>query len=165
MTLPASAVDGFESFRANARFYAPSQVTRQLRALACVPSLALVLDVDALERSVLARVDRVMALALAALSNTNVQIVVIAREHRERARQLHLAVAGSWCLAHHDVVAHVRGQMPGAPLVVISDEPRLLASLGDEDRGIELSSDEDAGVRAMLWWLVDARARSAPARR
>jgi hypothetical protein len=55
--------------------------------------------------------------------------------------------------------------MPGAPLVVISDEPRLLACLGDDDRGVQLSADEAAGVRAMLWWLVDARARSAPARR
>lgn len=163
MTLPAPVVDGLESFRANARFYAPCQVTRQLRALACAPSLALVVDVDALERSVLARVDRVMALALDALAHTNVQIVLVARAQQERAQALHRAVTGSWCLEAADVLAHVRDRMPSAPLIVVSDEPHMRANLGDDDRAIDLS-DEEVGVRATLWWLVDARARSTPPR-
>ena len=155
MSTAAPAVDGFESFRANARFYAPSQVTRQLRSLACAPALAVVVDVDALERSVMARVERVMALALDALAKTNVQVAIVAREHQERARQLHRVVSGAWHVEHDDVVAHVRDQLPRAPVIVISDAPRLLANLADDDRAIPLCD-----VRATLWWLVDARARS-----
>jgi hypothetical protein len=159
MSTAAPAVDGFESFRANARFYAPSQVTRQLRSLACAPALALVVDVDALERSVMARVERVMALALDALAKTNVQVVLVAREHQERARQLHRVVQGARYVEHDDVVGHVRGELPNVPVIVISDAPRLLENLGESDRAIPLC-DADLGVRATLWWLVDARARS-----
>jgi len=62
-----------------------------LRDVAGAPQLALVLDIDALERSARARVDRVMLLALAALGRARVELVLAARTEHERALLLQRA--------------------------------------------------------------------------
>jgi hypothetical protein len=168
--LVTARFESTRTFRNNARFYAPVHLTKQLGFVACAPTLALVVDVDALQRSALAT-ERVMLLALEALSYVNVQVVVVSRDHQERAQLLHHAVARSWCLERADALACVRDRIPGVRMVVITDEPRLLAELSDDDRGIRMSCDEDAvstnvlvagdiEVRAALWWLVDARTKA-----
>ena len=160
-------------FRANARFYAPAQVIALLREIARVPALALVVDVDALERSAAAKVDRVMTLALDALSHADVQIVLLSRHDRARAGWLHRGIPRSWsCTNDGAALANLRERLPDVRVIAISDDPELLRALVDRDRGIALGGEElaaaniaatdDASLRAALWWLVDVRSRVAP---
>lgn len=148
----------------NARCYAPDAVVAVLRDVVAVPELALIVDVDALERSARARIDRVMIVALELLARDGVQIVFVARQQQDRAAVLQRSVPGSFCApSSESVVAQVRRQHPACRFIAISDDPSLLAGLTSEDRGMVLGSPELAGaIRASLWWLLDARTRATP---
>jgi hypothetical protein len=140
-----------------------------LRAAATAPALSLVVDVDALERSALARVDQVMVLALQALSWARVQVVLVADYEQGRAARLQLAIAG-WCCRKQEVVSEL--QQP-TRVIAISDDPDLLASLRETDAGIALGRPElvraniavagETAIRATLWWLLEERIRAKSA--
>ena len=171
-TAPALRVP--EVFHMNARVYTSATAMALLRDVAREPGLALVVDVDALERSRLARIDQVMRLALGALQDAGTAIVLLAWDAGDRADQLHRAIPGSIRLAHtvpNATLEHVRGALPTSPLVCLSDSRPLLDDLSDRDRGLALGSTlpgrgnvihtSDLAVRATLWWLVDRRCRSS----
>jgi hypothetical protein len=157
---PARRIES--TFSNNARFYAPQHLTRQLQSLATSDRLALIIDVDALDRSTFARGDRVMTLALDALARVSVQVVLASRS--DRAVVLQRSVPSAWCLPTTRVVAETREQLRGARLLAVSDDLELLATLGSDDRGIALTTGE-LSVRAVLWWLVDLRAKHGMANR
>jgi hypothetical protein len=151
-------------FRTNARLYAPENVTRVLDEVARGVTLTVVIDVDALERSALAKVDRVMLLALDALSYAQVQVVLLSTDEAERTAVLHRGVSRSWWLDCHagwreramnvvrgdhpismsQAIARVRERTPGTRLIGISDDPALLDCLTEADRGILLGSEGTA---------------------
>lgn len=156
--------------RSNARLYVPEAVTALLADAASANRLATLVDIDALERSKLARLDRVMRLALDALSHLDVQIVLFDRRDPARAARIHRDVPGAWCSAARapgDCLGEVRSRHRAIPLIAISDDRELLAALDDRDRGIALgapgprtqrcAAPGDLNVRAALWWMVDLR--------
>jgi hypothetical protein len=158
-------------FRTNARIYA-SQVTQALLAdVVAEPRVAVLVDVDALERTRHARIDRVMLLALDALGHLDAQIILLARRDRERAEHIHRELPRSWHLVDTEsrhVLAQCRERSAGVPLVAITDDRDLLGDLLACDRGIALGNHDggiganiattgDVHVRAMLWWIVDER--------
>jgi hypothetical protein len=146
-----------------------------LRERAVAGELVLLLDIDALERSALAKVDRVMVLALTALANANVQIGLLARSQPQRAVALQRGVTSAWCLpAEADTIrVHIRKFLPDAAVIVLSDDPELLRALAPTDCGLALGRPElvaphiaaigDTGVRATLWWLLEERLRGGRA--
>jgi hypothetical protein len=149
----------------NARCYAPESVIAVLRDVITAPDLELVIDVDTLERSALARIDRMMLLALDSLSRSGVHIVLFARYERRRADLLQEAIRGASCMGPN---AEGRVRLPRTgPILLVSDDPALLAQVGDDDRGIALGRPElvraniaavgDTSVRATLWWMLEAR--------
>ena len=158
-------------FRTNARLYASDAVIELLVDVATEPRVAVLVDLDALERSALARIDRVMLLALDALGHAGVQVVLLGRQQRGRAALVHGLLAGSWCVEHVEprwTLARLRDRLPDVPLVAISDDPDLLGNLMRHDRGIAMGADQpgarsnvvasrDLNVRAALWWIVDSR--------
>lgn len=151
----------------NAPGFAPASVTNVLGPMSGEPRLALLVDVDALERSALARVDRVMLLALGALADAGVQIYLLARYERQRATLLQAGITGARC-AHPAAVPDL-----DMPRIAITDDPTVLASLGELDRGVALGRPElacrtiasagDSAVRALLWWLLEERTRALAA--
>jgi hypothetical protein len=166
MATPASSFDRFiraGAFR-HARCYAPEPVMTLLADVVAVPGLALVLDVDTLERSALAKFDRVMSLALGALRRAGVDVILTARYECARAAFIEHAVPGS-----RRINVSERA-LPASTIVAISDDPVLFAALTDVDRGIALGRPElarpnvvaagDASVRATLWWMLEARSSS-----
>jgi len=156
--------------RSNARLYVPDDVTAVLVDAVAAPRIATIIDIDALERSKLARLDRVMRLALDALSHLDVHIVLFDRHDRERAARVHRDVPAAWCSgagAPRGCLVEARARHPGWPLIAISDDPELFAALDDRDRGIALGpagprtrgtiAPGDINIRAALWWMVDLR--------
>ncbi len=156
--------------RSNARLYIPDHVTALLADAVEAPRIATIIDIDALERSKLARIDRVMRLALDALSHLDVQIVLFDRHAPERAARVHRDVPAAWCSAASapgGCVAETRARHPGSPLIAISDDPELFAAREDRERGIALGpagprtrgsvAPGDINIRAALWWMVDLR--------
>jgi len=159
--------------RSNARFYAPANVRQLLEKIVHSPDLALVIDVDALERTTRARIERVMVMGLEALARLGVKILIFARTERERASLLQRVVPGSE-VVDAGSYEHVRASSPGA-MIGVTDDMALLRTLRETDRGIVLSCDsdviapnvtraDDASLRAALWWLVDARSESGASR-
>ena len=152
----------------HAHCYASATVMELLRDVVGTPALGLVVDIDALERSTLARVDRVMLLALGLLAQTGVQVVLVARHARARAVLIQRAIGTALLRDPVDAIAYIRARRPDAPVVAISDDPDLLGALCNGDRGIALGRPEladvhiastgDNNVRAMFWWLVHERA-------
>ncbi len=151
----------------NARCYAPEPVISVLGAASGEPDLGLVIDVDALERSALARIDRVMLLALDALAHARVQVYLLARYERQRARLLQTGITGARCV-HPGQLASL-----DLPRIVITDDPAVLAGLREHDRAVALGRPElackaiasagDSAVRAILWWLLEERTRALAA--
>jgi hypothetical protein len=136
-------------------------------------ALGLLVDVDALERSALARVDRVMQIALSALARTGVTICLAARYERERALVLQRALVGSMFITRAAPLAIPLARAtlpPETPLIVLSDDPPAFELLLERDRGLALGRPElvcanitivgDASVRAALWWLYEERGRA-----
>jgi hypothetical protein len=155
------------------RCYAPDHVVAVLRTVVEADDVALLIDVDALERSALARIDRVMQLAFAALSHAKVKVFFAARSERERAITLQRAIPDSRFVVRSAPLAiPVARDMLAAsvPLIVISNDPAAFELLGERDRGLALGRPElsrinvtslaDTSVRASLWWLYEARARA-----
>jgi hypothetical protein len=149
------------------RCYAPPTVVDVLGAVSSAAHLVLALDVDALERSALARVDRVMLLALEALADTGVHIALVAHHERTRASTIARQLRGAQSVTR-DALQHA---FPRTPILAISDAPELFAMLGPRDRGLALGRPElasahlcsiaDVAVRATLWWLAEDRRRIA----
>jgi hypothetical protein len=164
--LPAAILRG-------ARYYAPDSISTMLTEIAASPELVLVIDIDALEHSALARVDRVMLLAFGELSRSGARLVLAARHEQERARsvQRSLAVPPLLVDACGTALVTARAHMPDARLLVLSDNPLMLAGLTSTDRALALGRPELAGpgvlpigdksVRAALWFLSQARAKAA----
>ena len=161
----------FHGLRTNAYRYVPSALIELLQQLATQSELAVVVDADALGRSALARIDRVMLLALDALFQVNVQLVLLVKHERQRTATLHPWIPKAKLIAYDDpavALAEVRCATLAAALLAISDAHGLLACLGERDRGIALGTSVDATdpniavasdsqIRAALWWLIDAR--------
>lgn len=157
-------------FRSKARVYAPDDVRRVLHGVASSPEVALCLDVDALERSRLARVDGVMLLALEALRE-HIPIVLLAWDANERATLVRAALPGTVRCLHavpRRSLAPARSALPGRRMIVITDAPDLIADLAGDDCALLLGGVPHAAqrnvarireleVRAVLWWLADAR--------
>lgn len=135
------------------------------------PYLTLVIDVDTLERSALARIDRVMLLALDGLARAGVQVVLAARHERDRAARLQLAIREARCLNVGDgaVTEQLREHDGETSVIMVSGDPSLFVGLTACDRGVALGRHElvsstiaaasDGSVRATLWWLLEARLR------
>jgi hypothetical protein len=161
MPITDQALHISDMFRINARVYTSAAVRELIAEAADDPALAVCVDVDALERSRLARVDRVMRLALAALLDAGITVALVARDARPRAEQLHAALPGS---------IDLEALAPGTPCLWLTDDRSRLARLARTDCAIALGDrlharpniapSNDLGVRAALWWLVDCRTRS-----
>lgn len=178
--------------RSNARLCPPDDVMRILCDVVATPGVAVLVDVDAIERRALVKAGRATLLALDALSHAGVQIVLLSQDDGERTALLHRGISRSWwfdrrCgwrdrepparrgLPIEAPLALVRERTLDAPLLVISDDPAWFDALADRDRGISLAGrgpvrshpniavSGAASVRAALWWLVDARTRAAAA--
>ncbi|HEX5059067.1 MAG TPA: hypothetical protein VFV99_06890 [Kofleriaceae bacterium] len=153
----------------NARCYAPDAVTTLLRGAMSAPDVALIVDVDTLERSALAKIDQVMLLALDALAHAGVHVVLVARYERDRAAMLQARIRGAWCFDPSDgsVIHRLRQWRASAHTIVVTDDLALLAELGSADHGLALGRPElvreniaalgDTSVRATLWWLLEQR--------
>lgn len=157
----------------HARCYAPETVMAVLRDVIAAPELALLVDIDTLERSALAKVDRVMSLALDALARAGVDVILSARYERARTALVESVVRGSRSLDARVIDVRGRACLPATPVIAISDDPAVFAALGIYDRGIALGRPElatanvvaaaDTSVRATLWWLLEARTRRTSA--
>lgn len=145
------------TFANNARFYAPAHLTRQLDTIAAADQLVVMIDIDALDRSNFARGDRVMLLALDELSRRGVQVVLASRA-ADRAAAVQRGVPSSWCVDVARGLHQIRERLRGAHAIAISDDHDVLAMLGPDDRGVALTQPTEVAVRAVLWWLVGARA-------
>ena len=159
--------------RRGARYYAPDPIPTMLTELASAPLLGLVIDVDALEHSALARVDRVMLLAFGELGRSGIRLVLAARHETARARSIQrsLTIVPLLADAAATTLVTTRAHLPGARLLVMSDSPTMLAGLTGADRALVLGRPElssptvfpigDSSVRAALWFLSHARAKAA----
>jgi hypothetical protein len=147
------------TLRANARFYTPGEIAELLYGIASERDLTLVIDVDALERTQLARIESVMLLALDELERTGVEILLLARRGSPfRMRR--------FVQLHKDAEAVLRARR--SAVLLVSDRRELFEALGPRDCGLALrlclaranvAAADEAVIRAALWWLADARAR------
>jgi hypothetical protein len=149
----------------------PEPLTRVLVDVALARDLVALIDVPALERTSLARLDSAMIAAVEALCRAKVQVVLIAPHERELLERIHRELPLAWCLDPadaHSTLAHVRERVSWSPVLAISDDPALLAGLSARDRGLDLGCNAaggmgnvvrmcDLNVRATLWWLVYMR--------
>jgi hypothetical protein len=177
-TYPSARLAAAERFQTNARFYVSEEVRLPLCDIATAPALAVLVHLEAFERSAFARIDRVMRCALAALGRVDVQVVLVSHDEGERGALLHRELTTAWWLDLRQgwrdrggggrrasiglagAAACVRARMAGVQLIGISDERALLDALTEHDRGIAIgNASVDVSVRAALWWLVDTRAR------
>lgn len=150
-----------------ARCYAPDRVTGVLADVASVTHLVLIIDVDSLERSALARVDRVMALALDSLAKTGVHVILAARAEVDRAKLLQHSITAATVIGEDLALPHVRKAHSSARVIVVSGAPAWMERLSVGDRGIALGRPElvranvaaagDTEIRATLWWLLAHR--------
>jgi hypothetical protein len=138
--------------------------------IATAPELALIVDVDALERSALTKVDRVMVLALDALGQTGVRVILTAREEHGRATLLQRSITAATVMGDDLAIPQLRKANPGVRLIVLSDAPTWMERVGVSDCGIALGRPElvranvasagDTEIRATLWWLLAHRERA-----
>jgi hypothetical protein len=159
----------------NPRLCAPEHLTRPLASIATAECLAVLLDVDALGPCSPRTGDRLLTLALDALAQVGVQVVVVARLAMDRAVALQRSIPRSSFLDTRRAVSQLaRERTPSLRRIVISSDPELLATLGPEDRGFTLTPLPDtshgvmsgeSSMRLVLWWLVSARAAANKARR
>ncbi|MBL9015361.1 MAG: hypothetical protein JNL83_14350 [Myxococcales bacterium] len=163
-----SSLRRLDTLRAKARVYASDDVRRLLGDVTAAPPLALCIDVDALERTYLARIDGVMLLALQALCE-RLPVALLAWDANERAAILSAALPTAVRCTHtapHRSLAPVRAALPGRRLVVLTDAPDLVADRESADRALLLGAlphlgqrniarIRDLEVRATLWWLAE----------
>jgi hypothetical protein len=156
------------------RFRIPDPVASALSDLVTASEVAVIVDVDALERSRYARIDDEMLLTLDALMRARIQVALLSGIGWERARWLHHRLPESW---HFEgmvpmfAIADVRTRIPGVRIIAATDQEAICTALAAPDRGLLLSAAAllsipsnsrmigDVGLRAALWWLVDERTR------
>src|SRR5690242_685809 len=117
------------TLRANARFYTPGDVAELLHGIASVPDLTLVLDVDALERTQLARIESVILLALDELERTGVEVLLLARRGSPFRMRRYVQL-------HEEAEAALRTQR--SAMLLVSDRRELFDALGPRDRGVAI---------------------------
>lgn len=142
-----------------------------LAGLVGAPEVALVVDIDTLERSALAKIDRVMLLALEALAGSGIRVVLAARETTDRAALLQRVLLRAEVAdgTQPDLVNKLRSSQAELRAVLLTDDPGLLSQVEPCDCGIALGRPElaranvvsigDTAVRATLWWLAEEHAR------
>jgi hypothetical protein len=142
------------AFRTKARFYTSSAVIEHLGPVTNAPTLAVLLDIDALERH--SPVDRVTLLALHALARADVHIRLISHDEQTRLSLLRRGIPLAWISADRPrhLIPHVRQHVRGAQIIAFAHEGDLVPHLAPEDRGVDVSADK---IRAVLWWLVHSR--------
>jgi hypothetical protein len=157
-------------FRTKARVYVPVEARLLLDDVAASPDAALCIDVDALERSQLARIDGVTLLALRAL-HEHLPIALLAWDANERAAAIGAALPGIVRCTHaapRRSLAPVRSALPEQRLIVITDASDLTADLAGADCALVVNAlppvsqrnvarIRELDVRAMLWWLAHTR--------
>ena len=159
--------------RSKARVYAPDDVRRLLGDVTASPDLAVCIDVDALERTQLARVDGVTILALEALQ-AHFPVALLAWDAAERAMTMKSALPGLVRCTHvvpRRSLAPVRAALPDRRLAVLTDAPDLVSDLGKRDCALVLGALQhlvqrnvakirELEVRATLWWLAEHAVQS-----
>jgi hypothetical protein len=155
-----------------ARCYAPDRVTAVLVDVAAAGELALVIDVDTLERSALAKIDRVMVLALDSLAQSGVRVILAARAEHERAELLQRSITAATVMGDDLALPQLRRAHPNLRVIVVSDSPAWFERLSVNDCGIALGRPElvraniasagDTEIRATLWWLLAHRECAPP---
>jgi hypothetical protein len=166
-----ATIDSFVHERAfrNAHCYAPESIMSVLRGSVGAHELVLVVDVDTLERSALARIDRVMMLALDALARARVQVVLVARYEQDRAALLQQRISSAKLVKLDEASLTRLRDSTSTHFIALSNDPLVLAQLQDGDGGIALGRPElaapnvvsigDVSVRATLWWMLEERVR------
>jgi hypothetical protein len=154
----------------NAHCYAPESVMTVLGGFVALRDLVLIVDVDTLARSALARIDRVMMLALDALAHASVHVVLAARYENERAELVRQGIRGARAINLDDSTLTRLREIGLVRVIVLSDDRQLLAQLTHGERGIALGRPElasptiasigDVSVRATLWWMLAERMRA-----
>lgn len=154
--------------------HVPDPVASTLSDIVTASEVAVLVDVDALERSQYARIGPLMLLALDALVNARIQVVLLSRTDPERARSLHQDLPGAWHFEGMEpmfAVADVRTRIPGVRIVAATDQESICSALAAPDRALLLSAAAmlsipsnsamigDVGLGAALWWLVEERTR------
>jgi hypothetical protein len=138
------SISGPLSTHHHARRYAPEAVKARWRALARSERLGVVIDVDALDGSIAARIDRVMMLALRSLADAGVTVAFAGLAEYGRSARLAREVPNALATP---TVAELRDRAPDVDWLIVGDDPTLLAEAG--------------AVRAALWWLLAERTRAA----
>lgn len=142
------------AFRSKARFHTSSALIEHLAALIDAPCLAVILDVDALQRRT--PVDRVTLLALQALLRSQVHVILTSHDEQTRLSLLRRGMPLS-CLSAdrlRHLVADVRQRLRGVQLIAVADERDVIPLLLPHDRRVDVGTE---AVRAVLWWLVNSR--------
>lgn len=141
------------AFGTKARFYTSSDVIDQLRPVTDAPTLAIVIDVDALEQPI----DRVTLLALQALANARAHVVLLSHDEQRRLMLWRRGIPLAWISADRPrhAILHVRQHVHGARIVAITSDAEIGAILRNDDCRIDVRRGH---IRALLWWLVQSRA-------
>lgn len=142
------------AFRTKARFYAPPMVTDPLQPIAGAATLALLVDVDVLEKRT--QLDRVMLLALQALARTQVQVLLVSHDEQIRLGLLRRGVPLTWLSADapRRAVTQLRSRDRSMRIVAMTGSPE---NLDNQDCWLDLRSTSIAETRAAVWWLVHTR--------
>lgn len=141
------------AFGIKARFYTSNDVIDTLRPVTEAPTLAVVIDVDALEQPV----DRVTVLALQSLARARVHVVLLSHDEQTRLSLLRRGIPFAWISADRPrhAIPHVRQHVHGARIIAIAMDTDTGSILHSGDCGI---SARGGHIRALLWWLVQSRA-------
>lgn len=142
------------AFRTKARFYASPTVTESLQSIAGAAMLALVVDVDALEKRT--QLDRVMLLALQALARTQVNVLLVSHDEQVRLGLMRRGVPLPWLSADvpRRAMTHLRSRDRGVRVIAMTE---AADNVEPHDCWIDLRRTSVAETRAALWWLVHTR--------
>lgn len=139
------------TFATKARFYVP---TEPLQPMAGAATLALLVDVDRLEKRT--PLDRVMLLALQALARTQVHILLVSHDEQVRLGLMRRGVPLAWLSAEMPrwAMTHLRSRVSGVRIIAMTDTAE---NLEPQDCWLDLRSSSVAQTRAAVWWLVHTR--------
>ena len=142
--------------------------------LACVTSLATILDLDntcvPLSTSSDDGLDRSLLLLLDSLHAASVQVAIITRRPERLVERMKAQAPHAWWFSDVDApLAQVRERLPGVRVIAIGDDDAFPDLRVGEDLAFGVRSAESArssaqlilrgptAVRAILWWLVSLR--------